>query len=442
MKVFNLNSYINFHLSLLFVALCSFSVHAQRLSLEDAIELGLENNLSLKILQKDKDITAINTGKGAAGMLPSVTANGNTSYSINNANQVYLDGRENSIYGGSNFQIGGEVRMDWTLFDGRAMYIRKDQLDLENDLAGIQLKNEILNLSSDISQSYENLVLLKKQLSIINENILYIQDLLQLSESKLLIGSASKLDVLQAKTDLNEYQNTKDLILMQYDLVSIQLNQLLNQDVQSDIEVDTSFIEKTQMPGYDVWADNAITSNPTIEMGNTRKEIALRSIDIAKSGKMPQVDFNAGVDYSYLNSSTGFLVSNVNYGPYIGLTAKYNIYDGNRVQREIETAEIIADQSQLDIEVQEQEIEKDLFFQYKSYQYYRQQLQREKDNIKLVEESFALADQLYRNGRITQFELRQVLIQKLSIDQRVVQAEFELAVAYIQLMRTSGQNWF
>ncbi len=110
-------------------------LHAQYLSLEEAVEIGLRENLGLVTADSRISAAGVNTGPGAAGMLPSVTAQGSGSFTLDNATQTFLDGRENSIVGGVDLRFNGSVRMDWTIYDGKAMYLRRDQLQDTYELA-------------------------------------------------------------------------------------------------------------------------------------------------------------------------------------------------------------------------------------------------------------------------------------------------------------------
>lgn len=410
--------------------------------LKEIIQIGLDNNLNIAITKIAKERATINTGKGAAGMLPSVNLDASGSYAINNANQVFLDGRENSIKGGTNLSLNGGVRMDWTIYDGKRMFARKDILDIENDIAHINYLNQQLVLKAQITELYELMVLQKRHIAILDQNIDYLSDFLELAKAKLDIGSGTKLDVLQANTDLNELTNNRDLMVLQYEVTQTELNTLLQRGAGEPIQVDTQFlvVNKNIDPAF--WEENAQKNNLDLLSARKQNEITLKQVDLAKGGKLPQVNLNAGLNYGFLNSTTGFLVSNVAYGPYLGVTANYNLYDGKRVERENQIAQLNAIEAKLSTETLTKSIENELQTEQQNYNFKQALYNSELENLDMAKENFDLAKQLYTSGRITQFELRQVFLQQLSINQRLIQAEYDKIMAYVRLMQLSGQDWF
>jgi outer membrane protein len=373
-------------------------------------------------------------------MLPSVTAQGSGSFTLDNATQTFLDGRENSIVGGVDLRFNGSVRMDWTIYDGKAMYLRRDQLQDTYELATLAKQREAQELTASIFRAYQELVLQTRLVDIIDDDVNYLNDLLELTEAKLAIGSATRLDVLQAKTDLNELINSRELALLQYAITAGILNRDLNREANISVTVDTSFLQFSEVFPYQQWTEMALQTNPDIRLSAKELAIAERDIALAEAERQPQVNLNSGLNFSYLSSNSGFLLRNQSYGPFIGLTASYNIFDGHRVNRNVELAKLSVTIAKLGYDQASLATKNELYLLYQQYEYYVAQARVEKENLGLSAENFALADELYRNGRINQFELRQVRLQRLDIERRLAQAEYQQILAYIGLMELSGQS--
>jgi outer membrane protein len=427
---------------LLFLGMLVGPLRAQYLSLEEAINLGLRENLNMALATTRIASQKVNTGPGAAGMLPTVTAQGSGSFTLDNATQTFLDGRENSIVGGIDLRFNGGVRMDWTIYDGRAMYLRRDQLEDTYELATLEKQRQAQELAATIARAYQELVLQNKLLVILSEEINYLEDLLELTEARVSIGTATRLDVLQAKTDLNELINARELARMQYDLIAGNLNLELNREANTPVSVDSAFLELSRLMPYQQWTELALRANPDIQLSNKELAIAERDIAIAEAERQPQVNLNSGVNFSFLTSNSGFLIGNRSYGPFVGVTASYNIFDGHRVKRNVQQAKLNVSIAKLGLDQASLITNNALYLQYQQHNYFLEQARLEKENLILSAENFALADELYRKGRINQFELRQVRQQRLAIDRRLAQAEFQQVVAYIGLLEISGQPFF
>ncbi|WP_169435094.1 TolC family protein [Neolewinella persica] len=417
------------------------ALKAQYLSLEDAVKISMRENLGL--LTADARIAAakVNTGPGAAGMLPSVTAQGSGVFTLDNATQTFLDGRENKIVGGTDLRFNAGVRADWTIYDGKGMYLRRDRLLDEYELTTLARRQEAQELVASVSRAYQELVLQERLVDIIEEDLTYLKDLLELTEAKLKIGSATRLDVLQAKTDFNELTNSRQLALLQYDIIAGGLNRDLNRSSATPFSVDTAFLPLGEVLPYEEWTELALSSNPGIRLAAKEVAIAERDIALAETERRPQIGLTSGVNFGYLRSNSGFLLSNRSYGPFIGVNASFNIFDGNRVDRSIEIAKFSATVAKLGYDQASLSTKNELYLNYQQYEYYVAQARLEQENLALSEENFALADELYRNGYINQFELRQVRLQRLEIERRLAQAEYQQTLAYIGLMELSGQSW-
>src|SRR6187401_848864 len=111
---------------LFFISAISFA--QESLSLNDAIGIALKNNYSILIVRNNVSISTNNNTMGNAGMLPSVTATGTVSETVNDLNQKYTDSRIVDSKGVVTSNANAGVALDWTLFDGFRMFIEKNRL--------------------------------------------------------------------------------------------------------------------------------------------------------------------------------------------------------------------------------------------------------------------------------------------------------------------------
>ena len=112
------------------VILLGFSMPAsmaqQKLSLEDAIALGLKNNFDVQIELLTAENARQNNTWGQAGLLPTVSLNGAQNNSVvqrKPANPFAVAGRNISD------NVTGQLDIQFTLFDGFSVRMTKKQLD-------------------------------------------------------------------------------------------------------------------------------------------------------------------------------------------------------------------------------------------------------------------------------------------------------------------------
>ena len=129
---------IFFFLILLVFGTLSFAQELPSLSLYDAISEGLDNNYSILLARNSEQVSSNNATHGNAGMLPSVTLNGTVNKGISN-------------HGNRSSNLNTNVALDWTVFDGFAMFANYDRLN-ELQLMGQE------NLRASVQQTIASIM--------------------------------------------------------------------------------------------------------------------------------------------------------------------------------------------------------------------------------------------------------------------------------------------
>ena len=138
---------------------------------EEAIDIALENSFGVLVARNNADIARINNTIGAAGMLPNISANGNTNFSQSNVELQLSSGDTIQSSEGQTRSRGANVSLGWVLFDGGKMFITKNKLNQIEALGEIHLKDTLLQTVYNVIASYYNIVGQKQQLASINEAI-------------------------------------------------------------------------------------------------------------------------------------------------------------------------------------------------------------------------------------------------------------------------------
>src|SRR5665647_667975 len=95
------------------------------------------------------------------------------------------------------------ITLDWTLFNGFGMFIKKEKLGSLQMLQQTATRATIENTVSEIVISYFAIVQLKNLLQVLQNAIDFSNSRYELTRKKLQIGSTSELAFLKSSTDLN-----------------------------------------------------------------------------------------------------------------------------------------------------------------------------------------------------------------------------------------------
>jgi outer membrane protein TolC len=434
-KIFSLTLVISLQLS---IHPSERSLGQEKLSLEDAIKIALDNNYSISIARNQKEITENNFSLGNAGFLPDLSANASYSDRTTNTKQEYIDGRviDRKDAGSTNFSSA--VALNWTIFDGFNMFASYSLLKELSEIGKLHFKQTVENNVAKIISTYFEIVQEEHVIKVIQSNIQLSEERVSIAESKREVGSGSKFDLLRAQADLNEDKAA----LLREELKFVQAKITLNQLLGRNIEIDFSVTDTINIHP-DLLFEDLITGledlNSEILIALKNKNISETEILLFKSEWYPQISLNAGYDYSDATTEAGFIQTNRNQGYYYGIRASLSLFNGLNTKRKIENAKIFYLNSELSYNDIVQNVKAELLNSYKSYSNSIDRVKLETDNLKVAEENVDIALERLRLGNITPLEFRETQRQLFDAESRLLSAKYDAKIAETNLLRISGR---
>lgn len=413
-------------------------VNAQdTLEIATAIQIGLENNFDIKISEGQKNIAANNNTFGNAGFLPTLDLNGSQRYTKENTSQVFISGDEQNRDGAksNNFSAGAVV--NWTFFDGTTMFYTKDRLE-ELEKQGIAITESVIqNIVAQIAKEFYTVALEQIRLSLLFQNIGLSEDRLEIAKNKYEFGKSSKMEFLQAQVDLN--RDISNHMIQQQKLASSKtaLNELLARDVTLDFYVDFDPDLNTGLK-YEELNATMGKNNPEL-LANRYEMNAAKLVKKELFGeRIPELGFNIGYNYSKSEAEAGFLLSRQSTGLNYGLSATWNLFDGLNLNRKIQNAKILEENTALNYEAIKITLERELYSTFISYQNNIQLYSMEEQNKEVANENNEIAVERYRVGNSSPIELRQAQINLLEANLRYLNAAYTVKTGEIDLLFLSG----
>jgi outer membrane protein len=416
-----------------------FALQAQQvLTLEDAMKIALENNYSIRIARNEQEVSANNVTLGNAGFLPVVGADFAQDNSITNTNQQYLDGRVVEQTGAKAHTLSAGAGVDWTIFDGFKMFTSYEQLKRLREAGELTTRANIETTLAQVYVGYYNVVQLSQSINATNQAMVVSQERVNFINDKYQLGSASKADLLLAQVDYNE--DRSQLLLQQEQLATskIQLNQLLARDVMAEYAVIDTIIIDTAL-NFGELRDLTLASNSQLQLTKKYETISQLEVKNLRAQRFPSIGVNAGYDYLRSTSEAGFTQSNQNYGLTYGITARINLFDGLNLNRQIQNAKLGVKSSQLQTEQLVQAIEASIATSFKSYTSILEQVKLEESNVSIAGQTLEFARERYRLGGITNLELREIQLNHLTAQNRLINARYRAKLAEIGLLQISGR---
>ena len=406
------------------------------LTLDEAIQKALSQNLGIRVNQNDIQIAKNNAVKGNAGFLPNINLTASETPSFGYLNQKLSSGSEINRTNLTNNVTAG-IQLAWTLYDGRRMYLELDRLRELQGIGEINLRIRSEQIVYDVMRAYFNIVRNQELYNSLEEQMNLYEERFRISQTRLDVGKGNQLDVYQAQTDLN-VQKTNLLRQKQaIQTAKLQLNQAISNAPNIIYEVkDTLIIDKSY--DFKALSDNAVSKNLSVALLNKQTGIAMLVEKQIEALRKPRIVFNSAFNLGRQDNTAGLFLVNQNTGLNAGITLTYPLYDGGNIKRQTENAKIEIESNKWRMQQLQVDLVNTLNIAYQNYQNALEILRGEAENARVARLSIEIAMERYRLSRSTVLELAQIQQGYENAIFRSVAAKYEAKLAEIDLMRISG----
>ena len=411
------------------------------LTLEEAVAQTLENNFDIRIAKNELKIDEENVTIGNAGMLPNINGTITNNNTILNQTQTQASGAEIEIDGAQNVNINYGVGIEWTIFDGFRMFARHNQLKELQNLGATELKLSVLSKVSAVYQTYFTLSTQQQQLKMIDSIISVSEFRLNTAKNRFTIGKASKLEVLNAEVDLNADQSTKILLLEQYGISKVMLNELLVRPLDTDFKVSDVISIDNSLLLPDLLS-SAEKQNPQLQIQYINKKIQEYELKQVKANRLPTVSLLGGYNLVRSQSPFGFVTESTGRNFNYGFTATLNIFDGFNQNRNEKVAKIQLENTQLQIERQSQLIQSQVASLYQSYLSNLSLLELERKNEGIAKQNLEITLEKFKIGSVAPIEFRTAQENYGNTVIRLTTAELQTKQSEISLRELAGSLSF
>ena len=403
-------------------------------TLQDCIDYAMENNITLKKSQLQKQSASEDLKGAKAALLPTLSASTNQSvgyqpwkdtgmsYVTNGTVNTKVD---KTSYNGS-YSLSGQ----WTVWNGNRNIntIRLDELsEQQAELSAQETANSI----------QERIAQLFAQILYLDENVKVNEQMLETSQKNedrgremVEVGKMSKADLAQlsAQRANDEYSIVEAKSqLMNYKL---QMKQLLEITDETPFDVAVPEIGDelilAEIPSLQSVYEAALLSRPEIERLQLSVKSSDVSVSIAKAGWMPNVNLTGGVSTSTNSlSGTGWgsqFKSNVN--TQLGVGVSVPIYGGRSTKTAVNKAKIQQLQAQLNLQDQQKTLYTDIQQYWLNAMTNQQKYKAATSSVESAKQSYDLLSEQFRLGLKNIVELMTGKDNLLSAQQNQLQSKY------------------
>lgn len=415
------------------------SLHAQNeLSLGELIERALQENYQIRVVRNGERTASNNNTRGNAGMLPEVNITGQRRTSINNSQQQFFTGDSQEANNARSTATSANLEVNWLVFDGLAMFARKEQLEQLQQLSKADTRFFMEQTVADLATTYYQLQQENQLLAAYRESLEVSLARLSFTERSYELGNANLLDVQLARVDCNTDSSLIVNQLAQIQELSIAVNRLINRDLIAPIQTTDSIRLTTGLDLNDL-ITNARTNNVALNQQQLAELVAITEVDIRKGALFPEVELYGSYGFNRQANEVGFLQSNRSFGPEYGIRVRFNLFSGGREEVLRQNSIIAVETEQLRTEDLIQEMEAAVQVAYVRWQSRVRQAQLEQESLQAAQEALFIARRQYELGALTNIDFRVIQLNVINANTRLLQAQFLAKSRELELLRLSGQ---
>lgn len=428
-------------IAILFILISFQNLSSQEIyDLSQCVISGLENNFSLKIAKTQEQISGNNYTLGNAGYLPTITTTNRFGGNLNNTNQNLSDGTKTSTSGIHNNSGTANVNLDLTIFRGFQVQTTYQKLSELKKVGELNTQMNMENLASRVIAEY---YLHVQQLNL-SKNLAYAVELsrerVRIDEQRYLLGSSSKLELLQSIVYLNAdssrwAKQTENLLASEVRLKKLMALENLEENIalkDTLIEIDTTLI-------YNRLLELTLQQNTGLLMAGKDQVISELDYKIIAGRAYPYLNLSSGYTYSYNRYEVGNVKNQQVNGMNYGLTLGMDIFDGFERKREKSNAKIVIENQKYQYQEIELDVKGDLITFYYAYENNLRLLKLEEQNLEVARENLGIAMERYKLGNLSGIDLREVQKSLLDAEERLISARYLTKLAEISLLLISGQ---
>jgi adhesin transport system outer membrane protein len=409
-------------------------------TLNDCIKTSLENNFSLLITRNSEEIAKNNFTPGNAGFLPSLDLSGRHSGTLNNNTYNNIDETQTKTSDVLNTSTTAGITLGLTIFNGFSVQTTYKKLNELKQLGELNTQMAVENLVSDIVSAYYNYINQVQLLNNLKYALTLTKERLRIDEERYLLGSSSKLNVLQSRVYLNSDSTKLSRQAETVRATQIQLNELMAvEDLGvSFVSKDTS-IDINQNLQFEKLMEETLSRNTSLLVARANQTISEYDYKLIASRSYPYLNLSSGYSYNYYKYSTGTTKNQITGGMNYGLTMGLNIFDGFNQRRSLRNSSIEVMNKELKYKEIEQGVKADLLTIYSAYSNYLRLVALEEQNLSTATENLAIAMERYRLGDLSGIDLREVQLSLLEAREGLLSVQYQAKLAEISLLLISGR---
>jgi outer membrane protein len=426
-----------FLIALLLITNSGYAQESRTITLQEAIDIALENNYQLKQAKNNLDLADYRVKSEYADFLPSVNASLSGSRQTGQQNQLLPGGDIRSIELTSK-GINGSIGADLTIFNGfeniKSLRI-SEQSKISSEESLQRAKEQVI---FNTASNYLQVLLDMELLEIRKENLENSRKQLEQVQAQVEVGSRPTVDLYN-----QEAQVANDELLLTQQENSLKFSKLL---LIRQLQIDPLGNYVFEVPdikseissaGMQTYTLSSLIDTALLDRSDLKSEVAdIKSLqyqlEITKASLYPTISLSGSYNSNYSDQYFGGGISfndqffDTRVSNSLRLSLSIPIFQNWNRMTNIQSSIVQLKNAELSYENSKLQVIQEVTQAYNDYSSYVQQLSASEKSLKASERAFETQQERYNVGSSTLIELSQAQANYVSAQSDYTQATYNL----------------
>ncbi len=425
--------------AILLIPVVASAQSIKKVSLSEAIELGIANSKNLKLAQNKIDEAVAKLDVVNDNALPSASASflynhaeiPTNTLKIGNGDPIHLPNRADAFVGTASIQE--------LVYGGNKLKYAKESTKLLASVARVDLEKSKEEISYAVINTYFSLYKLMQSKKVVAQNLESIASQLKQAQKFFEQGIVTKNDVLRFQlqeanvtlTDLEIENNRK--------IINYNLDILLGLGDNTEVIIDENDASLKAIGTLDTFLASAFANRQELQQLDLQNKVADYNIKSIKADKLPTVGL--GANLYYINPSGSFIPpSNQFIVPVtVGATVSWNVANLWKNKNKVAEASIQQQEIGLQKNILGDQLKTEINRNYQNYSLAVQKINVLQTSIAQATENDRLLESKYKNNiaSVTDRIDAETLLYQAKINLEIAKADAGLA--YYTLLKSTGK---
>ncbi|MDQ0782576.1 TolC family protein [Chryseobacterium sp. W4I1] len=422
----------------LFMGIAAINAQEKKqLTLDEAVQLGIQNSKNLKIDAAKIEEATADLLEAKNRQLPELKVSGSYMYlPIKPTIDLKLSSASGAAAGGPEVhQVAyGSVNLSVPIYSGGRIKYGIQSAKYLVEASKLSTENDKIAIAYNVAQAYNNLFKAHQSIKVLEENLTASQKrdetFLKLENN----GVIARNDRLKANLQTSNIELQLLEAKNNYNIANINMDLLLGIPETTEIEVDQNYIDEgSEVKAVDYYINEARENRKDLQALAQQRKAAELGSKSAKAENLPSIAFTGG----YVAADIPKFLTLYN-AVNVGVGISYNLSNLWKENSSLKQSQAREKQLAATDELLNDNIKLDVNREYQNTDYSKKRISVYEKAAEQANENYRITKNKYDNGLATMTELLDADAAQISSNVGVINAKADAALAYRKLLQTTG----